>query len=44
MLLKESPEQELRSSVKNKKVILTSAGLFLGAASELPETALSMGH
>jgi len=44
MFLKESPEQELRGSVKNKKVIFTTAGLFLGAASEMPETTLSMGH
>ena len=44
MLLKESPEQELKNSVKNKKIILTAAGLFLGAASEMPETDLSMGH
>jgi len=42
MLLKESPEQKLKGSVKNRKVILTAAGLLLGAASEMPETALSM--
>ena len=44
MLLKEGLEQELNRQRENRKVVLTAAGLFFGAASGMPETALRMGH